>query len=155
VGTEQLVTAARAHGAPHQRLARAMKVGKEEIGGLIAAVRRYVALDHAEERDRWYATVEAWRAAFEDLPGISPEIEHRNEAGQPVPRLRLEVDPAAAAVTASELVERLRAGRPRIEVLPGGRDAFWISPDLIDEPEALAVSTAISTAVGGRPRAEG
>ena len=51
--------AIRANGAPHQRLARAMKVGKEEMLGVLAAVRRYVAIDHAAQQSAWEATVGA------------------------------------------------------------------------------------------------
>src|SRR5947208_2250469 len=44
LGRATLIEAIRANGAPHQRLARAMKVGKEEMLGLLAAVRRYLAI---------------------------------------------------------------------------------------------------------------
>ena len=46
VGSMALLDAVRANASPLQRFARAMKVGKEEICGLVAAVERYVALDH-------------------------------------------------------------------------------------------------------------
>jgi len=153
VGREELVVAARAHGAPHQRLARAMKVGKEELAGLLAAVSRYVALDHDAQRREWDATVERWQRALIQ-PGVTATIEGHNEAGQPVPRVRVEVDPQALGRTGASIVEELRAGRPRIDVLPGGPDRFWIGPDLLEGDQAEAVVTAIQAAiaagVGGR-----
>ena len=42
LGRADSIEAARANGAPHQRLLRSLKVGKEEIAGLVAAVRRYL-----------------------------------------------------------------------------------------------------------------
>jgi uncharacterized pyridoxal phosphate-dependent enzyme len=148
VGTERLVAAARAHGSPNQRLARAMKVGKEELGGLVAAVRRYVNLDHDAARRRWYATVEAWQQALGSLRGVTVTLEHHNEAGQPIPRLRLDIAPEQTGRTTAQIVGRLRSGRPRVEVLPSGGEAFWITPELVDAEEAQTVASAIIDAVG-------
>lgn len=147
VGREEFVAAARAHGAPHQRLARAMKVGKEELAGLLAAVRRYVDLDHGAQRLEWDATVERWQRVLGAQTGVTATIEGHNEAGQPVPRVRLEVNPEVLGRTGASIVEELRSGRPRIEVLPGGPDRFWIGPDLLEGDQAETVVTAIQTAL--------
>ena len=87
VARAEMVAAARANGAPHQRLARAMKAGKEEIAGLVAAVRRYVLLDHAAQAFEWHATCARWASALSDLMGVECVVEGRNAAGAPIPRL--------------------------------------------------------------------
>ena len=56
VGRAELIEAARLNAAPFQRLARPMKVGKEEICGLVAAVERYVQLDHDAQWRKWSNT---------------------------------------------------------------------------------------------------
>src|SRR5206468_11319290 len=89
VGQAELVRAARENGAPHQRLARAMKAGKEEMAGLVAAVRRYVQLDHGALSEQWYAICDGWAAGLGPLPGVEVFLDDRNEAGQPVPRVRV------------------------------------------------------------------
>jgi len=155
VGTEALVTAARAHGAPHQRLARAMKVGKEEIAGLLAAVERYLALDHAAEHARWLRIVTSWQAALADVPGVQCTVEERNEAGQPVPRLRIDLTPGhpSGLPTAGDVVARLWEATPRISVLRNGDAGFWIGPDLVDDAEVELVTRGILAALaGGRTR---
>lgn len=148
VGTEALVTAARANAAPHQRLARAMKVGKEEIAGLLAAVERYLALDHAAEHARWLRVVGHWAQALEGVAGVRCTIEQYNEAGQPVPRLRLDL--AADGPSAGELVARLWNAAPRIAVLRNADAGIWIGPDLVTDDEIGTVADGIAAALTTR-----
>ena len=60
-------------GPPHHGIGRPMKVGKEEIVGLIVALRRFLARDHDAERveqERRLATI---LDAVAGLPGIQAE----------------------------------------------------------------------------------
>ncbi|MFM9106521.1 MAG: aminotransferase class V-fold PLP-dependent enzyme, partial [Chloroflexota bacterium] len=114
VGSAALVAACRAHGSPNQRLARPMKAGKEEMAGLLAAVERYVGLDHAAILAESERVVAEWIAAFDGLPGISARRDFPNEAGQPTPRCLVVVDPAAAGVDAAGLRRRMFAGDPPV-----------------------------------------
>lgn len=143
VGRAEVINAARANGAPHQRLARALKVGKEELAGLVAAVRRYVALDHEAEHAAWSITVEGWAQVLGTAPGVQATVEEHNEAGQPVPRVRVDVDHTAARISAQDVVAVLADGSPGIRVLPGGRDTFWIGPDQLREGEADLVADRV------------
>jgi L-seryl-tRNA(Ser) seleniumtransferase len=139
VGSMTLLDAVRANASPLQRLARAMKVGKEEICGLVAAVERYVALDHHAAAASWEATVESWRASLTTVHGVEAKRLALNEAGQPVVRLELTIDPAIAGVTARDVVDRLWLGDPRVAVLPGGTDRIFVTPDTLSDGEADAV----------------
>ena len=49
LGKPELVAAARLNGSPQSAVGRGMKVGKEEIMGLLAAVELYLAQDEAAE----------------------------------------------------------------------------------------------------------
>ncbi len=110
---------------------------------MLAAVGRYIDLDHDEQRRQWDATVERWQCALGAHVGVTASVEHRNEAGQPVPRVRIEVDPVVLGRTAASIVEELRSRQPRIEVLPGGPDRFWIGPDLLEGGQDEIVVSAI------------
>ena len=57
-GRKDLVKAAWVHSAPHHGFARAMKVGKEEAIGMLAAVEQWVRRDHDAEWRRWTAWLE-------------------------------------------------------------------------------------------------
>jgi uncharacterized pyridoxal phosphate-dependent enzyme len=128
VGSPELLAAARANAAPLQRLARAMKVGKEEIAGLVAAVERYVALDHVAVAAEWDETVAMWVEGLDGLDGVQARRVALNEAGQPVPRLEITLN---ARVTAADVVERLWDDNPRVAVLAGFENRVYVTPDTL------------------------
>jgi L-seryl-tRNA(Ser) seleniumtransferase len=153
LGTATMIEAVRANGAPHQRLARAMKVGKEEMLGLLAAVRRYLALDHPAQQAAWEAAVARWSAELNSLPGVTAARAYPNEAGQPSPRLHVCVDAARTGVTAAEVVRHLWQRNPRIAVGVDGEHGFFMTPDTLAPGEDYKVLDAIRAQLGrtGRP----
>jgi uncharacterized pyridoxal phosphate-dependent enzyme len=147
LGRADLVAAARANGTPNQRLVRSLKVGKEEIAGLVAAVRRYVGLDHDALRAGWESTVVEWSARLSEIPGVRAERSWPNEAGQPTPRLRVEISRSQLGFCAKDVVAGLWKRDPRIAVLPGGDDVFYMTPDTLNEGEAPIVLEAVSAEI--------
>jgi L-seryl-tRNA(Ser) seleniumtransferase len=143
VGRADLVAAAAANASPHQRLARAMKVGKEEIIGLVRALELYLDRDHDVDLARWERVVRQWIADVDGVPGLEARRCFPNEAGQPVPRVRVEVDPTVLHSTAADVADRLWEGTPRVMVLRDGRDAFYITPDTLVDGEADLVARRI------------
>src|SRR5918993_1053539 len=77
VGTEAMIAAVSVHGSPHQRLARPMKVGKEELIGLMAAVERYVDEDWRDRARRYEAIVERWIEHFNAVPASAHRASFR------------------------------------------------------------------------------
>ena len=73
-----------------------MKVGKEEIVGLMAAVRRYLDLDHAALMRTYEDQVQSVIAAFAGVPHVTARRSFPSEAGQPMPRAELILDEAAS-----------------------------------------------------------
>lgn len=150
LGRSDLVEASRLNAAPFQRLARAMKVGKEEICGLVAAMERYVSLDHDAQAEFWTSVVDSWAHELNDVLSISVRRLDVNEAGQPVARLEVDCGSTefAHAVTSS-----LWALEPRIAVLENGRFVY-VSPDVMSESEygyvMLALREALLLAVNER-----
>jgi len=146
LGAERWVEAARNNGSPFQRWARAMKAGKEEIMGLLAAVERYVALDHEAEHARWAATVTGWAQALNGIAGVDASYCDFNEAGQPVPRLYVGI---ADHERAEKVLRRLEQSDPRISVMPDRRNGvahgLWLGADLLEEGQDTLVERAIIT----------
>jgi seryl-tRNA(Sec) selenium transferase len=144
VGTREIIAAARANGSPHQRLARAMKAGKEEIAGLVAAVELFLKRDYASDLGMWEETVSTWVAALNEVRGLCAVREFPNEAGQPVPRVRVTVDSHTCGLTADEVRERLWSGNPRVLVLRADRSSFHITPDTLKPEETPLVANRIA-----------
>jgi L-seryl-tRNA(Ser) seleniumtransferase len=96
-------------------IGRGMKVGKESIVGLIATLEAWEQRDHAAVRAREDSHLAQWRACLEGRPGVRPEI-LPDPTDNPLDRLRVHIDPAAAKVTAWDLASALAAGDPPVIV---------------------------------------
>lgn len=143
VGTEEFISAARANGAPYQRLARALKVGKEEIAGLLRAVELFVGRDHDAYSRAWERTVADWIQALNRVPGLEAVRDYPNEAGQSVPRVRVSVNRYEVELTSAELVARLWDRNPRICVLSGDEDTFYMTPETLLPGESDVLLAAV------------
>ena len=137
VGKRAWIDAIAAHGSPNPWVGRPMKVGREEMLGLLAAVERYLTLDHAARIDGFERIVRDWVAAFDGLPGVRARRDFPNEAGQPMPRALIELNPAAG-LDANALRRLLWEGDPRIAVSNAGPIGPWLAHDLSD-PDARGV----------------
>ena len=135
LGKEKWIEAVRANGAPFQRLARALKVGKEEIAGLTTAIDMYMNRDHAAELQEWNRILDYWWSELKSFSRVGLTREDTNEAGQPVPRIQIFFpDDSALGV-----VEDLRDGSPSIEVVHDSKNRIWIGSDCLQDGEEIAV----------------
>jgi D-glucosaminate-6-phosphate ammonia-lyase len=146
VGRAPLIAAIAVNGPPNQRLGRPMKVGKEEMIGLLAAVERYISEDWRERAQRYEAMIASWVAHFGNQPGLSAEREFPNEAGQPTPRCRVTFAPATG-LTGPEAARLLWEGNPRIAVAVAGSDAISMTPELLEEGEEEELLARIDSLV--------
>ena len=96
---------------PQHGVGRSCKAGKEEIVGLLVALRRFLAEPEESRRDRLLARLATLRAAIGAPAGIAVEI-----APGPLPLLLLRL-PDAATARAAEA--GLRARRPAVHVNQG------------------------------------
>lgn len=135
LGKEKWIEAVRANGAPFQRLARALKVGKEEIAGLTTAIEIYMACDHEAELRKWNKVLDYWWSELQHFSNIALMREQTNEAGQPVPRIQI----SFANDSALTIVESLRDGIPSIEVVHDSKNRMWLGADCLQDGEELAV----------------
>jgi uncharacterized pyridoxal phosphate-dependent enzyme len=149
VGRRDLIEASFLNGTPHPRLGRPMKVGKEEMLGLLKAVELYLGEDQQARIAGFEAIVRDWVAAFSALPGVSACREFPNEAGQPMPRCAVEVDPAVISLTSDELVTRLWDGDPRIAVKPWGAHGISMTPDTLSPGDERIVAERLGRILNG------
>lgn len=140
MGRTDLIEACRALGAPHQRIGRPMKVGKEEMCGLVAAVEWYLSLDHAAIAARRERQVAHVIAALADLPGVTASRSFPNVVGLPVPRTLIEIDPQIVGVSRDQVLAALLAGDPAIDLAPGADNAFYVNTLALSEPETEIVA---------------
>ena len=112
-----------------------MKVGKEEIAGLLAAVKRYLALDHTAIMCTWEEQVQIVIAAFKDVPGVTARRSFPSEAGQPMPRAEIIFDEAHLDLARDEILKRLRQGEPSIALAAAGTSGVFVNPQTLQPGE--------------------
>lgn len=139
VGRRDLIDACRLHGAPNHAVGRPMKVGKEEMVGLLAAVERYLKLDHAAREAYCETTVRTWCAAVNAIPGLSAQRTFPNEAGQPLPRCLITVDAEKLGIDRNAIVEQLASGYPSIIVDPVGENQMHLNPMTLEVGEETII----------------
>jgi D-glucosaminate-6-phosphate ammonia-lyase len=146
---EGLIDKRRLKGLPQHGIGRACKVGKEEIVGLLAALRLFVEEDAGTRRARWLGLMQELAAGLAGLGGA----ETRVLEGE-VPEVVLELQPSAR-VGALELMHRLETGTPAIFADPfavhEGRVRF--GPMSLKDGEAALIVERIRAILG--PRAAG
>ncbi len=117
LGRKDLIEAALANCCPYEgAVCRAMKVGKEEIMGCLAAVEAWKKKDLNALDKEWTARVNRIAKVVETVDGVTTDI-HTPEGGNRYPTLTVQWDPAAFAFTVEDCVRELSEGDPRIEVL--------------------------------------
>lgn len=109
-----LLAEGRLAGVPHQGFGRSMKVGREEIVGLIVALRRFAAGSDEEDLERMLRLLDPIEAALEGIPGI--RVERHVPANRPIPALRVQIEGDCAGWRAYEVVNRLLDGEPAIAI---------------------------------------
>ncbi|KQM32366.1 hypothetical protein ASF03_12910 [Rhizobium sp. Leaf68] len=90
-------------------IGRGMKVGKESIFGVMAALEAWEKRDHVGIRERETGYLNLWKETLSDRPGITALIEP-DPTNNPLDRMRVIVSPQEAHITAWDLAARLRSG---------------------------------------------
>ena len=96
-------------------ICRGMKIGKESIAGLIATLEAWERRDHAAVRAREDGHLRFWQERLANRPGVRAEI-LPDPTDNPLDRLRVHIEPAAAGCAAWDLAAALAAGDPPVIV---------------------------------------
>lgn len=110
-GRADLVHAARMQNAPVNGIGRGLKVGKEEIVGLVAALERYVALDENEEIAAWNEKARWLANQLQGIDGLEARYELNTHGYCDV---ELVWDEAVIPLSREDVNRLLRAGDPKV-----------------------------------------
>jgi seryl-tRNA(Sec) selenium transferase len=139
LGRKDLIDAARKHCSPWEgAVCRAMKVGKEEIVGVLTAIETWKDLDLDALNRGWHARVATIARMVETVPGVTTEIVVP-EAGNRYPTLEVLWDTEAFGFTVADCDRELRAGEPRIEVLTENNPSMVPGADEDTAPDVTAL----------------
>ncbi len=154
VGRKDLVRAAWANSAPHHAFGRALKVTKEEIAGMLAAVEVWRGGRDIEDDfklwEGWYAQISERITKVEGVSAtVIPPVR-----GGPFPTLRVSWDKRKFDITAGEVGRKMREGEPRIMTQAAGEgNSFLIRPVALKPGEHLIVAERLAQVLSSAPEA--
>ena len=149
LGRRDLIAAARLSAPPNgNTVGRGMKVNKEEMVGMLAALELYLATDHAAELRDFEARADAIRAAAAGVAGVKADV-FVPEVANHVPHVRISWDAAQHRLTAADVVGKLRAGEPSIGTRSEG-DALIVGVWMMRPGEEKIVARRLRDVLQGR-----
>lgn len=124
-------------GVPRQGIGRGLKVGKEELVGLIRAIELFVEEDQDALVAEWTDRCERVARSFDDTPGVST---HRtgDDKVSVAPEVVVTIDADVAGTSATRLARDLREETPRVFVGADGIDdgEVTVNPMCLTDDEA-------------------
>ena len=123
LGEKSLLQGAWANSAPHHAFGRSLKVGKEEIMGMLAAVEMWVKRDHKAEWAQWEAWLDQIATSVKRVDGVTAQIHQPSaDLSNRTPELQIQWDGAKLGITGQEVAKIVLDTDPRI-VVAGSRGA--------------------------------
>ena len=119
LGRKDLIDAARLNNSPNSNaVGRGLKVSKEDIIGMVAAVDWFLSQDDAAMEAEFRKRAERIAEQVRKVPTVETTVFIPPVANH-VPHLLVTYDPARVRTTGLEVMHKMREGKPRIELNPG------------------------------------
>lgn len=148
LGRKDLIEAAKLNTSPRcGNIGRGLKVSKEEMVAMCAAVERYLKLDHEAEWREWERRIAVIADAVKGIPTVSTKTIVPPIANH-VPHLLILWDEARLKITRDQLKQRLSDGDPPIataRVHGTGDEGFLISVFMLQPGEENVVAQRVRT----------
>jgi len=118
LGRKTLIAAATENNSPNDdAVGRGMKVAKEQIVGMVAAVDWFLSQSDAEFEAEFRRRADRIAATLKDIPTLTSEIFIPPIANN-VPHLLIRYDTRRVGISPKEVAKQLRDGTPSIELNP-------------------------------------
>jgi len=150
MGKKALIAAARLNAPPNgNNIGRGMKVNKEEILGMYAALDHYVNLDHEKQEKEWDAQAALIEQAAKKVSGVTTQVTIPPVANH-TPLVNIAWDPAVIRMSSQEMLLKLRNGSPSIEVMPFGDNSINITVFMLKPGEEKMVASRVQQELSQR-----
>jgi L-seryl-tRNA(Ser) seleniumtransferase len=144
LGRADLVRACRLNSNPYSAVGRGMKVGKEEIAGLLKAVELFFAMDEEAVVAEWNRRCQLIATSAEALAGIEATFtkayENKFPPASPLVHLHFA---ESARKTAEQVRRELEAGTPSI-LTSGSATSITVGPQTLQEGEAELIAERLT-----------
>ena len=151
LGRKDLIESARLNNSPNSNaIGRGLKVAKEEIVGMVAAVDWFLTQDDAAMETEFRKRADRIADQLKRIPTLETKVFIPPVANH-VPHLLVTYDASRIKTTGREVMQKMREGKPRIEInpatgggpasagLPGGENTIVIGVWMLQPGEDLIV----------------
>jgi len=120
-GRKDLIEAAKLNHSPHEApIGRPMKVNKEEMFGMYAALKSYLERDHQKEWNDWLDRAKRINTIVQTIPTVKGEAITDKGPANAFPSLHVTWDQSKVKTTPEDVIAALKAGTPSI--VANGKD---------------------------------
>jgi len=156
-GRKDLIEAASMIAFPHwfgwYSIGRTMKISKEQIVGLVVALKRLVSKDHDAEMKRWTRMAQYMAQELDKVPNVKARVVMPTMGPRPltIPRAEIHLDENALGITVDEVLSKLRRGNPAVEVwrVPS-QPIIHLNPQCLLDGQEKFVVKRLKEALSGR-----
>lgn len=114
-GRKDLIEAAKLNHSPYEApIGRPMKVNKEEMFGMYAALKSYLERDHQKEWDEWLDRAKHISSILSSVPTLKSEVYVDPGPANAFPSLVIDWDQQKVKITPKDLNKALKDGTPSI-----------------------------------------
>ena len=150
LGKREYIEAARMHTPPRgETIGRGMKVNKEEVLGMLAALELYLEKDHRKEWEMWESQIQLISDSANSVVGVETEI-HVPPYANHVPSLRIRWDEKKVKITPNEVRKQLTEGHPSIQTVGDSKSVGMTSWMMVPGQERIVakrVKEILSSAI--------
>ncbi len=152
LGRRDLIEAAKKNNSPNSNtIGRGLKVAKEEIVGLVAAIDWFLNQDDGVMETEFRKRAERIISRLKDVPTVQTQI-YLPPVANHGPHLLITYDQSRIKITGAEVMQKMRQGTPRIELnpstggppasagLPGGPNTIVVGVWMMQPGEDLVVA---------------
>jgi L-seryl-tRNA(Ser) seleniumtransferase len=119
LGRKDLITAAVQNNNPNSdSIGRGMKVSKEQIVGMVAAVDWFLSQSDAAMEAEFRKRAERIASSLKSIPSLESKVAVPTVAANAVPHLLIRYDRQRVKIAPVDVMEELRRGAPSIELNP-------------------------------------
>ena len=161
LGRKDLIEAAKKNNSPNSNtVGRGMKVAKEEIVGLVAAVDWFLKQDDAAMEAEYRRRADLIAKHIGTIPSVQTQI-FIPEIANHVPHLLITYDQTRVKIAGTEVMLKMREGNPRIELnpstggapasagLPGGPNTVVVGVWMLQPGEEVVVAKRLREVLQG------
>jgi uncharacterized pyridoxal phosphate-dependent enzyme len=150
-GRKDLVEACRANSYPHMNgIGRTMKVSKEQVVGILAALEVFSKIDTQERQSKWMKKLDVIQRELSDVSNVQVKrVPERPSIGG-VPILEIQLDEKSIGATSSDVVRALKAYDPPIVLdidywKNFRKETVFVNPSCLQESDEFIIARALKS----------